>query len=190
MNHRHDVIIVGAGPAGGLLAYLLARQNLRVLVLEKETLPRYKPCGGGLTRRALNLLPFSIRPVIEDQTFQPRILVRGRMVFQAHLAEPAVVMVSRDRFDQFILQKAMELGANVEERCMFRNVNGANGDLAVETSRGVYKSRFLAAADGVNSRAARALGLSGHTKVMAALEGEVFPDDSGVVDRFHGVRGF
>lgn len=190
MSGKYDVIIVGAGPAGGLLAYLLARKNLRVLVIEKEALPRYKPCGGGLTRRALNLLPFSIEPVIEDQTFRPRILVRGRTVFQAQLSEPAVVMVSRDRFDQFILQHARAAGANVEEKCSFRNVSGVTNDLSIETSRGVFKSKYLAAADGANSRAARAMGLSGPTKFMTALEGEIYPNDPGTIERFRGSADF
>jgi geranylgeranyl reductase family protein len=190
MSERHDVVIVGAGPAGGLLAYLLVRQGLRVLVVEKKSLPRYKPCGGGITRRALHLLPFSFHPVVEDQTYRPRIFVRGQLVFEAQLDAPAVVMVSRDRFDHFILQKAVELGADVEERCIFRNVSGANGDLIVETSRGVYKARLLAAADGVNSRATRAMHLSGPEKITFALEGEVFPNDHRAIERMHGFADF
>ena len=190
MSDRYDVIIVGAGPAGGLLAYLLARQNLRVLVLEKEALPRYKPCGGGLTRRALNLLPFSIEPVIEDQTFRPRILVCGRTVFQAQSDEPAVMMVSRDRFDQHVLQQALDAGADVAEQCTFRTISGSIGDLTIETSRGIFKSKYLAAADGVNSRMARAMGLSGPTKFMAAIEGEIYPTDPGVIDGFRGSADF
>ncbi|WP_309738207.1 FAD-dependent oxidoreductase, partial [Chamaesiphon sp. OTE_20_metabat_361] len=49
-NHlMFDCIIVGAGPAGGSAAYHLAKQGRSVLVLEKDALPRYKPCGGGVS---------------------------------------------------------------------------------------------------------------------------------------------
>ena len=65
---KYDVIIVGAGPAGALMGYELARLGLKALLIEKEVLPRYKACGGGLTRRALNALPFDISPVIEDSS--------------------------------------------------------------------------------------------------------------------------
>jgi flavin-dependent dehydrogenase len=72
----YDVIIIGAGPGGSLTGYLLSRQGLKVLIVEKEQLPRYKPCAGGLTRRALNILPFDISDVVEDHylpiTFQQR----------------------------------------------------------------------------------------------------------------------
>jgi len=46
----YDVIVVGAGPAGSAAARLLAEDSVNVAVLEKETLPRYKACGGGLWR--------------------------------------------------------------------------------------------------------------------------------------------
>ena len=48
----YDVIVIGAGPAGATLGYELGCRGLRVLIIEKEKLPRYKPCAGGITRRA------------------------------------------------------------------------------------------------------------------------------------------
>ncbi|MFN4834697.1 MAG: FAD-dependent oxidoreductase, partial [Pseudanabaena sp.] len=43
----YDCIVVGAGPSGGSASYHLAKRGRSVLLLEKESLPRYKPCGGG-----------------------------------------------------------------------------------------------------------------------------------------------
>jgi flavin-dependent dehydrogenase len=45
MTHVHDVVIVGAGPAGGSLAAALARQGWDVVLIEKRTLPHHKVCG-------------------------------------------------------------------------------------------------------------------------------------------------
>jgi len=50
---RFDVVVVGAGPAGSTAAYRLARAGARVALLERATFPRDKPCGGGLTLRAV-----------------------------------------------------------------------------------------------------------------------------------------
>ncbi|HAG97897.1 MAG TPA: hypothetical protein DCL75_03300 [Ktedonobacter sp.] len=60
-----DVIVVGGGPAGSSAAYMLSKQGLSVLVLEKQKMPRYKTCGGGVNIRAARHIPFSIEPVVE-----------------------------------------------------------------------------------------------------------------------------
>ena len=52
---RTDVAIVGAGPAGARAAYVLARRGARVTVFDGSR-PREKPCGGGVTGRALALV--------------------------------------------------------------------------------------------------------------------------------------
>ncbi len=51
-----DVLIVGAGPAGSGLAYLLASQGHAVLLVDKAAFPRDKTCGDGLSPRALRVL--------------------------------------------------------------------------------------------------------------------------------------
>ena len=66
-NQVHDVIVVGTGPAGSVLAYLMAKQGLDVLILEKATLPRYKSCGGGVTWKALQNLPYDVSAVLEHK---------------------------------------------------------------------------------------------------------------------------
>ena len=50
-----DVAIVGAGPAGSWAAYLLASRGARVTIFDGSH-PREKPCGGGVTGRALSLV--------------------------------------------------------------------------------------------------------------------------------------
>jgi flavin-dependent dehydrogenase len=59
-----DCIIVGAGPAGGAAAYHLAKQGHSVVILEKETLPRYKPCGGGVSPIVGKWFDFDFSPAI------------------------------------------------------------------------------------------------------------------------------
>lgn len=82
----YQVIIVGAGPAGAYLAYLLSREGINVLLLEKERLPRYKPCAGGITSKTARLLPFDLQSVIEDAIYT--------IIYTRHLVHP--VMVNTD----------------------------------------------------------------------------------------------
>ena len=55
-SDRYDVIIVGAGPAGSTCARACAQAGIRTLLLERETFPRPKPCGGAVSERSLALL--------------------------------------------------------------------------------------------------------------------------------------
>jgi flavin-dependent dehydrogenase len=55
-SRRWDVIVVGAGPAGGLAARQLADAGCRVLLLERAALPREKVCGDALLPDALAIL--------------------------------------------------------------------------------------------------------------------------------------
>jgi phosphohistidine phosphatase SixA len=72
------------GPSGCLLAHALATAGWAVLLLEKKQLPRYKTCGGGLTQRALKLIPFDIQEVIEDQAHTTRLRVHYKPLFPKH----------------------------------------------------------------------------------------------------------
>lgn len=56
MTRQHDVIVVGAGPAGSATAYFLARRGADVLLLDKSDFPRDKTCGDALSPRALRVL--------------------------------------------------------------------------------------------------------------------------------------
>src|ERR1700759_4278342 len=48
-----DVVVVGAGPAGSAAAAWAARSGYDVLVIDASDFPRDKPCGDGLTPRAV-----------------------------------------------------------------------------------------------------------------------------------------
>lgn len=65
----YDVAIVGAGPAGCAAANILAKNGLKVIVTEKESLPRYKCCAGGISLRCLNSL-YRLKVDINEVAFK------------------------------------------------------------------------------------------------------------------------
>src|SRR2546423_14526437 len=106
----YDVAIVGGGPAGATAAYRLASAGASVLVLDKATFPRDKPCGGGVTGRAARQLPFSITPVVEDVVDRMECGLRYRSHVIRRARAPLAFMTQRRRLDPFLLQKAAEAG--------------------------------------------------------------------------------
>ena len=56
MTQRFDLAIVGGGPAGSAAAWRASQTGASVVVLDKAEFPRDKPCGDGLTARAVSYL--------------------------------------------------------------------------------------------------------------------------------------
>src|SRR4051812_50183709 len=92
---RFDAIVVGAGPAGSTAAFRLSRAGARVLLLDRERFPRDKPCGGGLTARAVRQLPVSVEPVVEDVVRRCRLGLRYGSHFEGGRGPPLVLMTQR-----------------------------------------------------------------------------------------------
>jgi len=155
---RFDVAVIGAGPAGSLTAYRLARGGARVLLVDKARFPRDKPCGGGLTMRAVAELPFSVDPVVEEVVTGIVCRLRYGRSFTRGRGELAL-MTQRRRLDHFLVQRAVEAGVE------FRD--GTQVDpLAVPAD-------VVVGADGANGTTARKLGLGGDIVHGVALEGNV-----------------
>ncbi|MBV8480779.1 MAG: geranylgeranyl reductase family protein [Actinobacteria bacterium] len=155
----YDVAVIGAGPAGSTAAYRLARAGARVLIADKATFPRDKPCGGGVTGRAARLLPFSIDPVVEDVVDRLDCSLRYRRRFSRRARAPLAFMTQRVRLDHFLLTKAGEAGAEVRE--------GTTVD-PLELD-----ARIVIGADGCNGTSAKELGLGGGILHGVALEANV-----------------
>jgi flavin-dependent dehydrogenase len=108
-----DVIVIGAGPAGAVAAYELARRSLRVLLVDKSDFPRPKVCGCCLNGQALSLLQArGLGHVIEDHGAIP--LHRAVLAAGGHRAVfslPTGVALSRELLDMGLIAAAVESGA-------------------------------------------------------------------------------
>lgn len=188
--HKFDVVVVGAGPSGSVLSRDLAMQGVSVLVLDKKKFPRKKPCAGGLTRRAMHALSVDIDDVVEDHTRTAKIFIDNRPIFHQTFDTPIIGMVRREQFDHFLINKATSAGAEFWEDTSFKSVSGKSGNLTIETSKGRIQSRFLVAADGVKSRVVKQLGLKINCDFMTAVEAEVYPRDTRILENFLGTAHY
>jgi geranylgeranyl reductase family protein len=176
MSERYDVIIAGGGPAGATAAFFLGQAGKRVLVLEKEFLPRYKPCGGAISARVLEQFPFSFEPVIQSRVSAISYAL-GEKVVTIPVAGSSLRMVMREEFDAYLLEHVQ---GEVRQGTRVRSVEESQETVCVETTAGKrIEADVLVAADGANSLIARALGLR-RKKIMAgAIEIEAkVPDET------------
>ncbi len=176
---RYDVAIVGAGPAGAASAIHLARGGQRVVLVDRSSFPRDKPCAEYLSPAAEPLLArLGIDDLLDEA--QPhrlrgfRIFAPNGQVFQgdfaatrgpdgASLFETGLV-IPRSRLDTAIVAGARHAGAEVREGWrlgqlerlaegwLLHPVGGADAREPIE-------ARLLVAADGLHSTVAQRLGL-------------------------------
>ncbi len=160
MDRDADVIVVGAGPAGSTAARYCAQAGLKTLLIEKERLPRYKPCGGCLSPKTVHLLDFDLSPVLENTVYGVKFSYCFKDSFSIQSTQPMAFLVMRDRFDQFLAKEAQKRGADILEG---ERVTGAkeNEDwIEVELSKGKkLRSGYLVGADGAGSIVAKSFSL-------------------------------
>src|SRR5687767_4386232 len=121
----HDVIILGAGPAGSTVSALLARAGLRALLLEKSRFPREKVCGEFITPDCLNVFDrLGAREKVIDAgaTIMDRWTLfapdgRGVDVPMDWIAEgyTQAIGISRARMDLILLECARQAGVDARE---------------------------------------------------------------------------
>jgi geranylgeranyl reductase family protein len=179
---RFDVAVIGAGPAGSTAAYRLAHARARVLLVDKARFPRDKPCGGGLTMRAVRQLPFSIEPVVEDRITRVRSRLRYGPKMERHSARVLCLMTQRRRLDAFLVEQAVEAGAEFRDGVQVT----VESETAVRVDGKLVEVDAVIGADGANGTTARSLGLGGSMVNGVALEGNL-PYELLPVDAWHGL---
>lgn len=168
----YDVIVAGMGPAGSTASYYLSKAGLKVLALEKEKLPRYKPCGGGLTTKTVEALDFSVSELFLD-TIHGGIFTFKDKTLKLMCDLPYAYTVNRRDFDYFLAGKSKEAGTKIIDGARMAKVGKKDSHITAETANGTYEGKYLLGADGVNSVTASFLYPSIKRKILAALESDV-----------------
>jgi geranylgeranyl reductase family protein len=152
---RFDVIVVGAGPAGSWAATRLAARGARVAILDPSH-PREKPCGGGITGRALALVRDAIGAdsLVSVRITGARFTHGERSAYvdldSGRSSALPLVVTGRRTFDAALLAAAVRAGATHLPRRVTA-VHRAHGSWTIGTREGDCTADWLIGADGANS---------------------------------------
>jgi geranylgeranyl reductase family protein len=182
---RFDVAVVGAGPAGSTAAWRLARAGASVLLVDRARFPRDKPCGGGLTDRAVAQIPFDVVPVVEDAVRTFELGLRYERRFERRSASPLILMTQRSRLDAYLAGQAAEAGATFRDGAKVSAIASDDREVRLTVDGRAVRAGVLVGADGVNGTTAKAVGLAGGHDYAVALEGNV-PFEALPQERFRG----
>ena len=162
---RYDVAVVGAGPAGATAALKLGNAGLRVLLLDKaKAFPREKPCGGGITARALNRLPH-LRDVLGEISVNTlsKMYIESPdgtgMEYADPAGEPILYLVRRIEFDAALFRRAAAVAEVAMGATVTSMVTEADGVRIGCADGREFEARMVIGADSANSVIARLSGL-------------------------------
>jgi menaquinone-9 beta-reductase len=185
----HEVIIVGAGPAGSAAAVTFARKGRRVLLMDQSGFPRDKPCGDAVAPSGVGLLfGLGLKEKIRQARFQTVGALRLvppdgrdlRIGFRPADPDLTEMIAPRKVLDVMLRDRAMESGAEfmraraaslVMEDGRVAGVRAWTGGKLKE-----FRCRLLIGADGSGSKIARLLGEGSRDPDDAVTVRGYFPD--------------
>jgi geranylgeranyl reductase family protein len=190
---HYDVIVIGAGPSGCTAAHDLAKAGASVALIEKQTLPRHKTCGGGMPYATRQLLDLDIAADLPAETFLEcdTRFMRHTFGFDEAALMPmnppnekgetgnlSLWMVQRSVFDNALAQRAAQNGADLREGLAVRSIERETGkpiQVHAEGKGGAWEAtcNFVVGADGANGVTAKQIGLRKERALAIAIEVEV-----------------
>jgi geranylgeranyl reductase family protein len=171
-----DIIVVGGGPAGSVVAWDLARQGVDVLLLERTQFPRDKVCGDYVEPRGLRILELvgclerleqsGLLAITDSATFvDGECRYRGPIPFYGRSAElsPHGYIIPRVELDDALLGAAARAGARVHQKAAVIGVHSGPDGVEVTARRAGtdvrYRAPLIVGADGANSVVGTTMGM-------------------------------
>ncbi len=177
MTTTHDLIVVGAGPAGSAAALTAVRAGLRVALIDKAAFPRDKLCGGGITGRSRRHLHDIFGTGIDEGLFRTcrhmRLTEADRVLADLPSAPPIWMTMRRD-FDAALLDMARAAGCEAITGLRITELALDDGRVGLADGKRLCAPVVLGA-DGANSAVARALFGRAHdpARIGFGLEAEL-----------------
>lgn len=164
MSFDAAVIVAGAGPAGAVAARTLASAGVDTLVVDRAVFPRNKPCGGGISVRALSRFPWLNEALSDVDVHHAGVLhLEGPdgSALDVTSADPCVLLVRRVEFDHALVRSAVQAGARLDERFEVTQVEADAAGVTLKSRDGRrLTAPVVVAADGVHSVIAKRLGVN------------------------------
>ena len=150
---NYEIIIIGAGPAGLRCAEFLAKNNKKVLVLEKDKIIGDKVCAGGITLKDMAL---GIPDSIIQRKFNRALVHTPHQDMEIKLEKPFFATIDRKDLGKWLADKAKKEGAEIR---INSKVTEIDDKTVTVNDKDKIKYQYLVGADGSNSRVRKYLNI-------------------------------
>ncbi len=180
-----DVLIVGGGPAGSSLAWVLGRAGMDVVIMDKADFPRNKVCAGWITPAIIDELQMDAADYARCNVFQPITgfvtgLIGDTDEVRSHYPQAVSYGIRRCEFDDYLLMRA---GARLRLGEGLKSLRRINGGWQVNDA---IRTPLVVGAGGHFCPVARALGNTlGRSETVVAAQEIEFEIDRRQRDQFH-----
>lgn len=174
----YDALVSGLGPAGSTAAYHMAKKGLRVLALDKDTFPRYKSCGGCISKKIDSVYDFDFSDVVDGTVSGMTFSFRSERFVEVDSGHTIAYNVDRVAFDNLLVTRATQAGVEVREATRVTGIEEGKGTVTLKTDTGEsFSGRFLVCADGAGGIGARYMALD--PRISSATMTVEIPVDMG-----------
>ncbi len=190
LMQNHDILILGAGPAGLSTALHLARDfphlATRIVILDKARHPRPKLCAGGLTLDAETILArlgLDVSEIPHADASAVHFDFSGKGLSIRNPKRHTLRVVRRDEFDAWLAGKVREQGIEIREQITVKEVRPDADAVTVVTDQGEFRAQAVVGADGSNGVTRRCV--LPREPVQTARVLEVITPESTVIASHH-----
>ncbi|UCE36794.1 MAG: NAD(P)/FAD-dependent oxidoreductase [Thermoplasmata archaeon] len=174
MKH-YDVIVVGAGPAGGHVAHLLGSQGFDVGLFEEHNeIGRPIQCAGLVSLRVFDIL--GNKKGVLNEIKGAKVHSPSDQILDIHSNSPKACVIDRAEFDNSIVINAVDSGCDLHLGSKVKEVKRKNGKIHIQESKKGKKEDFTAnlivGCDGLGSIVARSFGFPKPKEVLSGFGAE------------------
>lgn len=155
IEKTYDVVIVGAGPSGSTLGYLLSSRGLDVLIIDRSEFPRPKLCGGCITwktrRLVERLFGKSFQEHFSVESISDEYVIHEKFKEKVHQKSPApFYFMDREKYDWQLVELAGEKGCTFLFGQKAVDLDRENNSVLIDSGCTI-QGRVVVGADGANS---------------------------------------
>lgn len=179
------ISIVGAGPVGSYLGYLLAKKGLEVAIYEEHAKIGVPVQCTGIVSSEVGKLIKPKPSFVVNRIQKTRVYAPNNDFAEVRLKDNLIL--DRTKFDQHIADMAVKHGAKLYLGHKFLDYQKGKMILEHKGKKKSVKTKYLVGADGPASQVAKSCGLWGQREFFVGIQARAYMKNDNVVEFFPGI---